>query len=156
MLGAGRGLETVTGRLDTLIVVGGVGFEEASADEPLPAQVRRLAERSRRVASVCTGTYVLAAAWQVDHRRVTTHWGYGEQLAARRPAGAGPRRLPRRASGRGPAPRHAGSPGGCGHPASDAAVHRAPRHDAGPGGARGPHGGAPRIWCGRAACHWPP
>ncbi|MFE0192889.1 GlxA family transcriptional regulator [Streptomyces sp. NPDC059008] len=86
VLGAGRDLRAVTGPLDTLLVVGGVGYEEASADEQLLAQVRRLAARSRRVASVCTGTYVLAAAGLLDHRRVTTHWAYGEQLAARHPA----------------------------------------------------------------------
>ncbi|MBB5120327.1 AraC family transcriptional regulator [Streptomyces eurocidicus] len=85
VLGAGRGLEAVTGRLDTLLVVGGAGFEEASADERLLTQVRRLAGSSRRVASVCTGTYVLAAAGLLKHRRVTTHWGYGERLAARYP-----------------------------------------------------------------------
>ncbi|MFE5126347.1 GlxA family transcriptional regulator [Streptomyces sp. NPDC056669] len=86
VLEAERALEAVTGRLDTLIVVGGVGYECAAADERLLAQVRRLAERSRRVASVCTGTYVLAAAGLLDHRRVATHWGYGEQLATRHPA----------------------------------------------------------------------
>ncbi|MFI2215021.1 GlxA family transcriptional regulator [Streptomyces sp. NPDC020141] len=85
MIGAGQGLETVTGRLDTLLVVGGAGYAEAAADGRLVAQVRRLAGLSRRVASVCTGTYVLAAAGLLDHRRVTTHWGYGEQLAARHP-----------------------------------------------------------------------
>lgn len=85
-LGAGRGLEAVTGRLDTLVVVGGVGSERAATDERLVAQVRRLAARSRRVASVCTGTDVLAAAGLLDDRRVTTHWGYGDRLAARHPA----------------------------------------------------------------------
>lgn len=85
-LGAGRGLESVTGRLDTLVVVGGVGSERAAADERLVAQVRRLAARSRRVVSVCTGTDVLAAAGLLDDRWVTTHWGYGERLAARHPA----------------------------------------------------------------------
>ncbi|MFI1014288.1 GlxA family transcriptional regulator [Streptomyces sp. NPDC020965] len=85
VVGAGRGLEAVTGRLDTLMVVGGAGSDAASADRRLLAQVRRLAGRSRRIASVCTGTYVLAAAGLLDHRRVTTHWGYGERLAARHP-----------------------------------------------------------------------
>lgn len=86
MLGAGCALEAVTGRLDTLIVVGGAGYESAAADERLLVQVRRLAGGCRRVASVCTGTYVLAAAGLLDHRRVATHWGYGEKLAARHPA----------------------------------------------------------------------
>nr|WP_229869489.1 DJ-1/PfpI family protein [Streptomyces inusitatus] len=86
VIGAGQGLETVTGRLDTLIVVGGAGSSDAAADGRLVTQVRRLAGLSRRVASVCTGTYVLAAAGLLDNRRVTTHWGYGDQLAARHPA----------------------------------------------------------------------
>ncbi|WP_234311856.1 GlxA family transcriptional regulator [Streptomyces griseus] len=85
LMAAGRSLEAVAGRLDTLIVVGGVGCEDAAADERLLEQVRRLAGLSRRVASVCTGAYVLAAAGLLDHRRVTTHWGWGERLAARHP-----------------------------------------------------------------------
>jgi transcriptional regulator GlxA family with amidase domain len=86
LMGAGQGLETVAGQLDTLFVVGGIGCEDAASDEPLLGQVRRLAGLSRRVASVCTGAYVLAAAGLLDHRRVTTHWGWGKQLAERHPA----------------------------------------------------------------------
>ncbi|WP_149830326.1 GlxA family transcriptional regulator [Streptomyces tailanensis] len=85
LLGAGQRLEAVAGRLDTLIVVGGVGCEDAAADERLLGQVRRLAGLSRRVASVCTGAHVLAAAGLLDHRRATTHWGWGERLAERHP-----------------------------------------------------------------------
>jgi len=86
VVGAGQRLEAVTGRLDTLMVVGGVGCEDAAADERLLEQVRRLAGHSRRVASVCTGAYVLAAAGLLDSRRVTTHWGWGDRLAERHPA----------------------------------------------------------------------
>ncbi|WKX72766.1 GlxA family transcriptional regulator [Streptomyces sp. XD-27] len=86
VLGAQRGLESVTGPLDTLLVVGGPGYEDAAADGQLLEHVRRLAGRSRRVASVCTGAYVLAAAGLLDDRRATTHWRFGEQLAARHPA----------------------------------------------------------------------
>ncbi|MFF7169261.1 GlxA family transcriptional regulator [Streptomyces pseudovenezuelae] len=85
-MGAGQGLETVAGQLDTLFVVGGIGCEDAASDESLLGQVRRLARLSRRVASVCTGAYVLAAAGLLDHRRVTTHWGWGKRLAERHPA----------------------------------------------------------------------
>jgi len=86
VLGGGRRLASVTGRIDTLLVVGGHGTRAAMADERMLTQVRRLAGRSRRIASVCTGTFVLAAAGLVDGRRVTTHWGYGELLAALFPA----------------------------------------------------------------------
>lgn len=60
--------------------------EAAAADDHLVGHVRRLAAGSRRVASVCTGATVLAAAGLLDHRRATTHWDYGERLAARYPA----------------------------------------------------------------------
>ncbi|MEQ0563277.1 DJ-1/PfpI family protein [Amycolatopsis sp. NEAU-NG30] len=86
VLAGARRLAAVTGPLDTLMVVGGAGARAAVVDEPLLTQIRRLAARSRRVASVCTGTFVLAAAGLLDGRRVTTHWGYGELLAAAFPA----------------------------------------------------------------------
>ncbi len=60
--------------IDTLIVAGGPGTRAASADSSLLAEVRRLAAVSTRVASICTGAYVLAAAGLLDHRRCVTHW----------------------------------------------------------------------------------
>lgn len=86
LLAGVRRLAEVSGRMDTMLVVGGAGTEAAAKDERLLTQVRRLAGRSRRVASVCTGTFVLAAAGLLDDRRVTTHWGYSELLAATFPA----------------------------------------------------------------------
>ncbi|WP_439379915.1 GlxA family transcriptional regulator [Amycolatopsis lexingtonensis] len=81
-----RRLATVTGRLDTMLVVGGRGTEAAVTDAGLLTQLRRLAPRCRRVASVCTGAFVLAAAGLLDGRRATTHWGYGELMASAFPA----------------------------------------------------------------------
>jgi transcriptional regulator GlxA family with amidase domain len=69
-----RRLASVTGRIDTMLVVGGHGTQTAMADDGLLTQVRRLAPRSRRIASVCTGAFVLAAAGLLDDRPVTTHW----------------------------------------------------------------------------------
>lgn len=74
-------LEDVDGPIDTLIVAGGEGARTAPA--PAVAHVRRLAAGARRVASVCTGAFVLADAGLLDGRRVTTHWAYADELAAR-------------------------------------------------------------------------
>jgi transcriptional regulator GlxA family with amidase domain len=78
-------LERVTGPLDTLIVSGGIGYVDALDDRRLVGHVRRLAHESRRVASVCTGSGVLAAAGLLDGRAAATHWDHAEFLARRFP-----------------------------------------------------------------------
>lgn len=72
--------------LDTLIVAGGTGVEQASKDEALVEWVRSSAPRARRVASICSGAFVLAAAGLLDRRRVTTHWMFSGLLAASYPS----------------------------------------------------------------------
>ncbi|AKU17128.1 GlxA family transcriptional regulator [Luteipulveratus mongoliensis] len=79
-------LESVRGPLDTVIISGGIGHEDAADDRHLVAHVRRLARESRRVASVCTGAAVLAATGLVDGRRVATHWHHVPTIAADYPA----------------------------------------------------------------------
>ncbi|UBU14785.1 GlxA family transcriptional regulator [Nonomuraea gerenzanensis] len=74
-------LERVTGPLDTLVVAGGIGHEDAAANPLIVSHVRRLAKESRRVSSVCTGAYVLAAAGLLDGRRATTHWHQAQRMA---------------------------------------------------------------------------
>jgi transcriptional regulator GlxA family with amidase domain len=72
--------------LDTLRVAGGEGAE-AAIDNPVVVDwVRRRAATARRVASVCTGAFVLAAAGLLDGRRAATHWKYCARLAQRFPA----------------------------------------------------------------------
>jgi transcriptional regulator GlxA family with amidase domain len=78
-------LDTIDDPINTLIVSGGQGHEAAAANPRLIGHVRRLAQLSRRVASVCTGASVLAAAGLLDGRRATTHWYYADQLARRFP-----------------------------------------------------------------------
>lgn len=84
-LASQHSLERLTGPLDTLIVSGGFGHEAAAGNPRIVGHVRRLASHSRRVASVCTGMSVLAAAGLLDGRRATTHWRYASQIAARHP-----------------------------------------------------------------------
>ncbi len=76
----------VGGRLDTLLVPGGEGTRSAIDKTALLDWVRANAPSARRVASVCTGTYVLAAAGLCDGHRVTTHWAQADDLARKYPA----------------------------------------------------------------------
>jgi transcriptional regulator GlxA family with amidase domain len=72
--------------LDTLMVAGGPGVDEAAKSAVLIDWVRARAMRARRVASVCTGAFLLAAAGLLDGRRAATHWSVCEAFARRFPA----------------------------------------------------------------------
>ncbi|WP_427895770.1 GlxA family transcriptional regulator [Kribbella sp. GL6] len=72
-------LETIR-RADTVIVSGGAGHQAAARSAELVRHVRRLAGGAQRVASVCTGATVLAAARLLDGKRATTHWLYAAEL----------------------------------------------------------------------------
>ncbi|TXS44851.1 GlxA family transcriptional regulator [Streptomyces sp. t39] len=75
--------------VDTLIVPGAVDMTgdgpRARVDEDIVAWVKETAPRARRVASVCVGAHVLAAAGLLDGRTATTHWSTAAQLAADHP-----------------------------------------------------------------------
>jgi transcriptional regulator GlxA family with amidase domain len=68
-------------RIDTLLIPGGEGAQTARHDEALVGWIRSAAQRSRRVATVCSGAFIGAQAGLLDGRKVTTHWARARQLA---------------------------------------------------------------------------
>ncbi|MBT2395692.1 GlxA family transcriptional regulator [Streptomyces sp. ISL-100] len=78
-------------RIDTLLVPGAVEADSqrrvrAITDPTVVAWVKTLAGQTRRVASVCVGAHILAAAGLLEGKRATTHWSTAQQLAADYPS----------------------------------------------------------------------
>src|SRR5436309_2805967 len=71
--------------IDTLLVAGGLGAHDRQPHAALLPWLREAASGARRVASVCTGAYLLAAAGLLDGRRATTHWAWAQRLAREYP-----------------------------------------------------------------------
>ncbi|MBC7602507.1 MAG: DJ-1/PfpI family protein [Ramlibacter sp.] len=75
------GIDALKGlRIDTLIAAGGSADAEFHADPVLVEWIARQASNVRRLCSVCTGAFLLAAAGQLTGRRVTTHWDWADRL----------------------------------------------------------------------------
>jgi transcriptional regulator GlxA family with amidase domain len=72
--------------LDTLIIPGGCGSRVVNRDPHLLEWIAARAFDTRRIASTCTGIYILAATGLLDGRRATTHWRFAEDVRAQFPA----------------------------------------------------------------------
>ncbi|MFY0569448.1 GlxA family transcriptional regulator [Archangium lansingense] len=85
LLHATTRLDRVREPVDTLLVPGGPVTVTPDAEPALTPHLRRLAGRSRRVASVCTGSFLLARAGLLDGKRATTHWASSADLQRQHP-----------------------------------------------------------------------
>jgi transcriptional regulator GlxA family with amidase domain len=72
---------TLSGPIDTLLVAGGTGVENAARDKELLFWLRKTAQRVRRIGSICTGAFLLASAGLLDGKRAATHWKWAADLA---------------------------------------------------------------------------
>lgn len=74
------------GDFDLVMVIGGDGVDAACRDARLIAWLKRASRSGARIASICSGSLVLAAAGLLDHRTATTHWSRSRQFATDFPA----------------------------------------------------------------------
>lgn len=74
-----------TGPFDTILVSGGYGLANADTMKAVAEWLRREAPATRRVASVCVGSYALAEAGLLDGLMGTTHWGWVDDFTRRYP-----------------------------------------------------------------------
>lgn len=80
-----REIASGDGGIDTMIVVGGSGVFDPAVSAEVVRELPALAQRARRVTSVCAGSLLLAAAGLLDGYRATTHWDATRLLAQRFP-----------------------------------------------------------------------
>ena len=76
-------LSEIVGEVDTLIVAGTFGLPP---DDPaFEHAIRHAAAHADRLVGLCTGAFCLGSLGELDGRRATTHWLYGDELARRVP-----------------------------------------------------------------------
>jgi transcriptional regulator GlxA family with amidase domain len=85
VLGDATPTTEIRGPIDTLIVVGGPGAEGGIYDPTFVAWIAAAAKQSRRVASICTGAFLLAEAGLLNGKQAVTHWTFCDRLAREYP-----------------------------------------------------------------------
>jgi transcriptional regulator GlxA family with amidase domain len=78
---ASRSFRKFQGQIDTLLVTGGMDPWDARGQEAVLEWLRHWAPKVRRIGSICTGAFVLAAAGLLDGRRATTDWYFCQRLS---------------------------------------------------------------------------
>jgi transcriptional regulator GlxA family with amidase domain len=81
-----QGLPRRLGDLDLVMVIGGDRVDAACRDPRLVAWLRRASRSGARLASICSGSLLLAAAGLLNERTATTHWSRSRQFATDFPA----------------------------------------------------------------------
>jgi transcriptional regulator GlxA family with amidase domain len=72
--------------VDTLVLPGGIGVDEARRSADTIGWIQIAAEHARRVVSVCTGSFLAAQAGLIDGCVATTHWAFAGQMAREFPS----------------------------------------------------------------------
>ena len=75
----------IRGPIDTLLIAGGPGAESGRYDPTFIAWIAKAAKESRRVASICTGAFLLAEAGLLNDKQAVTHWRFCDRLAREYP-----------------------------------------------------------------------
>jgi transcriptional regulator GlxA family with amidase domain len=71
----------ISGRIDTLIIAGGPGAESGVYDRQFVSWIAETGGHARRIASICNGAFLLAAAGLLDGKQAATHWNFCDRLA---------------------------------------------------------------------------
>ncbi|OBF29104.1 transcriptional regulator [Mycobacterium sp. ACS1612] len=72
--------------IDTLVLPGGIGVDDARRDADTVGWIQIAAENTRRVVSVCTGAFLCAQAGLIDGCTATTHWAFADRMSREFPA----------------------------------------------------------------------